>query len=314
MKQYCFDISQAKKYSYSGIVIPTLLKVNQLRDGENIDTFNSKKIVIPQLVFHSVFLLGKQINDLQDEEKVLDSSKEWIESNYFPFPPDKFYNDISNKIFAEKIKYVYLIYSAALLLQKIRKNKLVSSDHISKLKYYYDALGMNDIIMTYINKITTDELESDAYSTNDFLKLTNDINITEDTKDFFVNVSLNILIYYVFDITKNQDYMVSALMPIEFSNKFYLYKYSNSLMGVVYYELLNNIVSNNNTLNISECIYCKEMFAKSNNHQDYCEKCIALGIPKKVRDKRFHESKKGKEYHQKYYKEYYKEKKEKSTQ
>lgn len=306
--KYIYEISQAKKYNYSGIVIPTLIVV----DEENITTkkeVKQERIIIPSTIFENIFKLGKELNINYGTEKYLSLSKKWIIDNYFPFPENELYKygNKVHEIFADKVNDVYVIYSTGQILKRLLKNKTISRDYIDRLKIYYEIIDMEGLVKEYGNSIDPEyynEMTFDKY-----IGLVKNISIDETNKNVFVYISLHILINYIFNLSKGADYIVSALRPIELyinkKPKYFLYKSTNCIMGIVYYELLNSLVSDNNNLNIEECVYCHQYFTKNSGNQFHCERCISLNIPKKNRDKSFHSSSKGKIYHKEYYKEYY---------
>lgn len=329
-----YSAEKIRKNKNMGILIPKLLTLEKaLKQIDNYPITVQESIVIPgDLLTNEILKLGEKVYNLQNNNKdaeAISLIKEWINNNYYPYNPKRIISygeNESYQSFVREISNVYLIFSSTTLLKKIISGKRISNikENLKLLKLYLDKLNFESLIgdQDYLNHIEYSEFKIDelliTYQALDTYINDNEDDLNQKEKlDKLCHTFYNILINYTYNnFCNNPDYLVTVDYPILLKQKglprYYTFRKTECLMGIIYYELFNFIIAKNNNINLKFCKYekCNALFSPRGN-QKYCDICIANGIPKKERDRKFNNSKKGKEYHEKYYSEKHKKKNKK---
>ena len=179
------------------------------------------------------------------------------------------------------------------------------------LKLYLDKLDFelliyNEGVLKHIeySGFKIDELLIAYHSLDIYIDDSEDDINKKDKLDKLCRTFYNILINYTYDsFCNNPDYLITIDYPLlqikKGLPKYYTFRKTECLMGIIYYELLNFVIAKNNNINLKFCEHCNSLFKPIGN-QKYCDICISNGVPKRERDRKYNNSKKGKEYHQKY--------------
>lgn len=329
-----YSVEKIIKNKNMGILIPKLLTLKHaLKLIDNTAITVRESIVIPgDLLTSEILKLGEKVYNLQENNKdseAISLIKEWINNNYYPYNPKRIISygeNESYQSFVRDISNVYLIFSSASLLKKIISGKRISNikEKLKLLKLYLDKLNFESLIgdQNYLNHIEYSEFKIDelliAYQTLDTYINNSEDDLSQKEKlDKLCHAFYNILINYTYNsFCNNPDYLVTIDYPLLLKQKelpkYYTFRKTECLMGIIYYELFNFVIAKNNNINLKFCEYekCNTLFIPSGN-QKYCDICIANGIPKKVRDQKYNNSEKGKEYHREYYQKNHKKKNKK---
>lgn len=300
------ELSDLKK-GYEGILVRNLSTIDEILDCKISKT---NDIVIPSFLFENILELGEEINNLEDQstdnnEQINELLKEWIETNHYPYPIDDkpYYEEKITYIkFREDIETIYLVYSFMELLNNMKKKN--ENHNLKMIKYYLNKLNIKKIVLMdfdYVRFTNYYDIDIDTFLS--CLEDGNEKNIY--TNERIIIIIKNILITLITKRISNDNYWMIDNYPIfiykKKASKYQLYKEANCLMGIIYNHLIKYLITSQDKVNLVPCNHCNTLYVKHGN-QKYCEDCIKLGIPKKLRDAKFNNSQKGKKYHTDYYK------------
>lgn len=106
---------------------------------------------------------------------------------------------------------------------------------------------------------------------------------------FIMNVIIDMVSNHINSTTKLHILYGTALRT---HTGYYLFNSSVSLLGIGFYELLTNMISDNTNSKITECPVCHKLFIKHNGQQIYCSK-KCKGKKRKEIDFKYNHSQKG---------------------
>ena len=186
------------------------------------------------------------------------------------------------------VNYIYSYYKNNKFLTFYNKMKKLIFDntditeYISEILKFYDDEDMN-LEKFYIDICNKDNFKS-----------------IEKKDDFYAQLLLYILILY-FDFNVSN---VKVCHPIYIHQQltYHYYCSTDSLYDLAAYQLLLNLTSPSGSSNVKPCLNKKcHNLVEIKGNTKYCKKCRDSGIAKKLADKAYNESKKGKETRKKHY-------------
>lgn len=282
-------------YKNNNIAIKNLLKLQ----NNNHIIEQGPFLVNSDAIFDELYILAEKIykNNQQDITII----KNWIDKNYIIYNVEAI-NLYPINVILERTKNdlinIFSVYNIANLCKLIEKNKNINYQHIIKLKELTDKLELFSIVMNDSYFIDNKVLTYD-----EFLILLKNYELTEENKDAFCLLLRNVLIIYIYKLYNQPYSLVKEELFVLFNYsipKYYIYKSSDSIIGITYYALLNRIINSKINSKYTSCPNCGTLFQPRGN-QKYCLTCIHYHIPKKIRDSNYEHSSKGKQTRQKYY-------------
>lgn len=262
-------------------------------------------------VLHELIKLGKIFynNNIKDDDKnhLTENIKileKWIEENEA---------SVKNKINYSGLYMIDLfqnIENEADIISKCEKLYIVN--------YIYGYYKERNFITFYnkMKKLIIDRVDMSIFI-SDILNFYNDENITLDKfyedinnkkrfkeilheEDFYAQLLLHLLILYF----NFNDVNIKVCLPIYIHKKsiYHYYCSANSIYDLAAYQLLLNLTSSFESSKVKPCHNKKcHNLVEIKGNTKYCKKCRGSGIAKKLADKTYNESKKGKETRKKYY-------------
>ncbi|MGN1370882.1 MAG: hypothetical protein ACI4XM_01175 [Candidatus Coprovivens sp.] len=282
-------------YKNNNIAIKNLLKLQ----NNNHIIEQGPFLVNSNAIFDELYILAEKV--YKNSQQDITIIKNWIDKNYIIYNVEAI-NLYPINVILERTKNdlinIFSVYNIANLCKLIEKNKNINYQHIIKLKELTDKLELFSIVMNNSYFIDNKVLTYD-----EFLILLKNYELTEENKDAFCLLLRNALIIYIYKLYNQPYSLVKEELFVLFNYsipKYYIYKSSDSIIGITYYALLNRIINSKINSKYTSCPNCGTLFQPRGN-QKYCPTCIHYHIPKKIRDNNYEHSSKGKQTRKKYY-------------
>ena len=283
-----------KELSYSKVSDGIYVKNIYYLENKTLSKKDNKYIINSYELFKVIIQLGEDltIGKIDDREilKQFDDYGIPITDDYVGYNIDIFFDRIK-----ELIERLFLVISISLKCNEIIKSKNFYNEKFGTL---VNDLNKFDWIMTLGSFF-----EANAFNLDDICALLDKPNdIKYEDKDNICYYIKHALINYI-----NYEY---SKFPIEMSlinepDKYSLniksgfFKTCENILGLIYFEILNHIVSNRINITYNGCKYCGNIFRKHKNIK-YCQTCRESGIPRWIKNKKYEESVKGKKTRAKY--------------